>query len=377
MMERSRRMHSVVATCMLVATGCAQRQAQPCLRPPDRTAGQPSDTVTLQFDYAGAEALLEALGRDSLSDADVDSLLRVQGVRAMVDNVTYYIPELGRTEFRRAIQSFVRTRRTASDHRPFRLDETWDRRSLIRALVDSTRRNERAVLARTLAGLAPYQPETGPLHVPAYLVAGGVSTGFVPPGQAGFYANLTDARGDYEGLLWNIRHETYHRMQHAALRRVPELAPIADAYDSLPVVERLLATVLMEGTAELVADPTCTTARGPEIDRARERFVRNTAPRRLRTNFALFDELLRELRAGRVTWREAYDRGFANDARLYAMGYAMAREIERDCGAACIGRLFERPPVEFFRQYIRLYRGRPEIVGRFAPETERLLGMPP
>jgi hypothetical protein len=371
---------------VLLAAACHQGQAQPCLRASGGTAPQRADTgtrgqrfgtVTLRFDYAGAEALLQALERDSLTDANVDSLLRAEGVRRMVDNVTYYIPALGRTEFRRAIQRFVRTRRTAAEDRPFELDQTWARRGQIRALLDSTRRNERAVLAQTLADVAPYRPATGPLDLTVFLVAGGVSTGFAPPGQAAFYANLTRLEGDYVGLLWNVRHEAYHVMQHAALRRLPELAPVVDAYDSLPVTERLLATVLLEGTAELVTDPTCTTARGPAIDRARDRVRRNMAPNRLRENFALFDTLLRQLPAGQVSWREAYRQGFADEARLYAVGYAMAREIERHCGAACVGRLFERAPVEFFREYIRLYRAHPQMVGRFAPATERLLGADP
>jgi hypothetical protein len=79
--------------------------------------------------------------------------------------------------------------------------------------------------------------------------------------------------------------------------------------------------------------------------------------------------------AGAVTWREAYQQGFANEARLDTVGYAMAGAIERHCGSACIRRRFEQAPVEYFRQYVRLYRVRPEITGRFAPETERLLGV--
>jgi hypothetical protein len=59
------------------------------------------------------------------------------------------------------------------------------------------------------------------------------------------------------------------------------------------------------------------------------------------------------------------------------MGYAMARAIAGECGAACVRRLFAQPPAEFFRQYVRLYRARPEITGRFSPETERLLAVPP
>ena len=39
-------------------------------------------------------------------------------------------------------------------------------------------------------------------------------------------------------------------------------------------------------------------------------------------------------------------------------------------------RLFERPPVEFFRQYVQLYREHPDIVGRFSPTTEAFLEAP-
>lgn len=59
-------------------------------------ASEPHPTrVTLHLDYGGAEAILRALEQDSLSDVEVDALLRVHGARAMVDNVTRFIPRLG------------------------------------------------------------------------------------------------------------------------------------------------------------------------------------------------------------------------------------------------------------------------------------------
>ena len=50
----------------------------------------------------------------------------------------------------------------------------------------------------------------------------------------------------------------------------------------------------------------------------------------------------------------------------------MARAIERHCGRECVGRLFEKSPLEFFRQYIALCRQNTGLV-RFAPETERFI----
>ena len=351
----------VIMLSAAAATGCGAQEPD---RPPPTVAAVDS-TVTITFDYAGAEALLAALERDSLTAADVDSLLGVPGVRAMVDNVTRYFPGIGEADFRAAVQSFARTRRQPEDEkqRYFQLDETWRNREQARALVTRIRANEDEIRRRTLATLAPWQPRTGPLAIRAYFVAGGVSTGFVmdEPGVSSFHANLTDAGVDYEGTISNAVHETYHIMQKAAQRRAG-LVAVADSIESMPPPERLLATVLAEGTARYIEDPGA-------------RHWRDTRAGRMRETFAVFDTLLAAVRNGSMTWEVAYERGFsgAERARFYFMGFEMTKAIHRHCGQACVVGAFERPPVEFFRQYVRLYREDPEIVGRFSKETEAYL----
>ena len=346
----------------VMAAGCGAQE--PERRAPSVAAVD--TTITITFDYAGVEALVAALERDSLTTAAVDSLLRIHGVRAMVDNVTRFFPRIGEADFRGAVQSFARTKRAPDDEkqRYFQLDETWSNRERARALVARIRGGEDDIRRRTLATLAPWQPRTGPLEIGAYFVAGGVSTGFVldAPGVSSFYANLTDAGVDYEGTVSNAVHETFHLMQKAAQRRAG-LVAIADSIESLPLPERLLATVLAEGTARFVEDPDA-------------RHWRDTREGRLRETFAVFDTVLAGVRSGAMTWERAYERGFsgAERSRFYFMGFAMTKEIHRHCGQSCVVRLFERPPVEFFRQYVQLYRAHPDIVGRFSPETEALLG---
>ncbi|HEX2209367.1 MAG TPA: DUF5700 domain-containing putative Zn-dependent protease [Longimicrobium sp.] len=357
-----------LCTCVLfhALAGCA-----PAPRPAARVAD--AEPVTMRFDYAGAEAIMDALEKDSLSDADVDALLTIHGVRAMVDNVTRFVPA-GVPEFRRDIQAFVRTKR-GDENSYFQLGDAWRQREQVRALLAATRRDSAAIVRQMLSRLEPYRPDTGPLDIGVHFVAGGVSDGFAfeddPPA---FYANLVRAQGDLHGLLLNALHETYHVMQMAAQRRSGTfVAWITDA--SVPPVERLLAGTLVEGTANLVADPTGSTGPGPDMDRARARYARNTAPARVAENFALFDRVLREVGEGRMSWDSASWLGLSrnNDDRFYFVGYEMARAIERYCGPACIGRLFDEPPVEFFRKYIALYREHPEIGGRFSAGTERAL----
>ena len=360
----------------LTASGCQRIAVVPCTEiRPVAAPGARAHPVTLRIDYAGAEAMLDALERDALSDAAVDSLLAVHGAGMMVDNVTRLIPELGRDDFRVALQEFVRTGRVADEHLQYNLQRARSESGRVRDLLGWIRANEGAVLQRTLGSLAPYMPDTGPLEITAYLIAGGTSTGFVPdaPGNAVFYANLADASGDCEGVLSNFAHETYHLAQKAAYRRVPDLVALADSQESLPLPERIMATVLTEGTADIVSDPNRFGGDGPEIARQRERYRADAEPAQVRRDFALFDTLFQRAARNETTWRAVLERGFMNEARFYPVGRAMAQAIDRHCGAECIRRQFERPPVEFFREYIRLYRANPEIVGRFSVETERVI----
>jgi hypothetical protein len=331
--------------------------------------------VTLRIDYAGAEAMRAALERDSLPSAAVDSLLEIHGVSMMVDNTVRLVPGVDRADFRTAIQRFVHTGRVADEHVAFNLWKARSQGKGTRALLAYIRENEPAVLERTLAVMAPYTPETGPLHLKAYLMAGGTSTGFVRTTAEGdvFYFNLADAAGDFEGAMSFIAHEVFHLVQKAALRRVPALAAIADSLESLPVPERTLAAVVSEGTADLVSHPGRFGGDGAIIASQRERFRRDAEPARVRENFALFDTTFQQVVRGEIDWREVLSRGFMSDPRFYAIGREMGKEIERRCGAACIRRLLQQPSVEFFLQYINLYREHPDIVGRFAPETERHL----
>jgi hypothetical protein len=337
-------------------------------------ASDPSP-VKLRLDYAGAVALIDALERDSLSDADVDSLLRVRGLCAMVDNVPRFFPEIGVSEFRKEIRAFVRTKKRGEYDGYFGLSDVWQGRAKVRALIAAIHANERTIVDETISQLDRFRPDTGTVAITTYFVAGGVSDGFVFENDpTSFYANLARADGDLNGVVLNMSHEAYHVMQFKAQER-SGIIPLSAATDTTPPVERLFATTLSEGTATFVADPTRSTAAGSNMESSRQRYRRNGEPKRIAENFGRFDAVLTKLRDGRMPWGKAYTEGFTseNDASFYFVGYEMTKALERYCGHECIGRLFKERPVEFFRQYIALYRTHPEITGRFSPETEMFI----
>jgi hypothetical protein len=374
-MKRSLLFCLALLLCALSGCGTSRHPVSGCGTSPSAASGPEPGPVTLHLDYAGAEATLRALEQDSLSDAEVDALLRIHGVRATVDNVTRFIPRLGIPEFRSEIRHFVRRKR-AGEHEEFQFSSVWRERSRVRDLITALRADGSEIVRETLSLLEPYRPDTGPLPIQVYFVAGGVSDGFVFEGDPSFYINLARAGGDCREVVLNIMHEAYHVMQTAAQRRSGTLtAWVTD--DTMPPVERVLAGTLLEGTANFVADPARLTAGAGSLRTARDRYRRSAEPARIAENFAIFDTVVQGLREGTITWPEASERGFTrspeNEDRFYFVGYEMAKAIERYCGPECIGRLFEEPPVEFFRRYISLYREHPEIRGRFSRETENLI----
>src|SRR5690242_13443571 len=68
-----------------------------------------ANTFSIRMNCAGAEALLAAIRRRAITDADIDALLSIRGVRAMVANTTKYIPEDTAEVFRTALKEFVAT----------------------------------------------------------------------------------------------------------------------------------------------------------------------------------------------------------------------------------------------------------------------------
>ena len=355
-------------------SACTSAQAH--VEPPRAASGAPdSSPVILRLDYAGAEALINALERDSLSDADVDSLLHIPGLCAMVDNVPRFFPGIGVSDFKKEIRAFVRAKQRGEYDPYFRFSSVWQARSMVRTLIAAIQTNERKIVGETISQLEPYRPDTGTLAITAYFVAGGVSDGFAFENDPrSFYANLVTADGDLNGVVLNMAHEAYHVMQFRAQERIG-IIPLSVSTDTTPPVERLFATTLSEGTASYAADPTRWTATGSNMESARQRYRRNAEPRRIARNFALFDEVLMGLRDGRMTWEKAYMEGFTsdNDASFYFVGYEMTKALERYCGRECISRLFAEPPVEFFRRYIGFYRKHPELTGHFSQETETFI----
>lgn len=356
------------AGCPSTSERASERASEPDNRPPTH--------FSLQMNYEGAEALLAVLEQRTVTDADIDKLLAIHGVRAMVDNTTRFIPSDTRVTFRAAVKEFVTTRKSTIGH--FRLDESYEDAAEIRALVDELKADTN--LPAEVAGpLSRYMPPLPHFTATVYAVTGGASDGFVPDRetQPAFYVALNRAEGDAEGVKLNMTHELYHVVQRLARAGVPGLEANVLNPETAPADARLLRVILDEGTATYVTEPLIPkgsffSRSGPDIRMWRASYRKNAAPKKIAANFAEFDRLLSGLHTGSMSWKQASDVVFTGyGPGPYFVGYEMAKAIDRRHGPSRIASLLQQHPAAFFRAYIDIYRENPAAVpAKFSRETE-------
>jgi hypothetical protein len=359
----------LVSLCGSV-TGCMS--PQPLAQTTAEVPAPQAVSLALNMDYEGADALLATLAQHTVTDADIDRLLSIRGVEAMVDNTTKYVPSHTRELFRAAVKEFVTTRRSTIAP-AFRLGESYERRGEILALIRELRSNPdlEAEITRPLAG---FVPPLGNLTATVYSVVGGASDGFVPDNerQPAFYMALNRAEGDVDGVKLNMTHELYHVVQRTARERVPGLNERVFNPSSAPAAVRLLTVILEEGTATYVAEAMLARGSGPYIRMWREAYGKNAPAERITANFAEFDRVIAGLRSGATTWDEASKIMFTGTGSpLYFVGYEMSKAIDAYYGRQRIASLLQRHPAAFFRTYVELYRKCPACVrARFSAAAE-------
>ena len=109
--------------------------------------------------------MIDALEKDSLTDADVDGLRRVDGVRSMVNNVTNYLPEYGLDEFRDEVKTFAKTKKSGKSGLYFQLHYIWQTRTHVRSLIASLKKSENEIIRSILDQLKRYSPKIDRLTV--------------------------------------------------------------------------------------------------------------------------------------------------------------------------------------------------------------------
>lgn len=323
--------------------------------------------------------MIDAVERPALTSADVEAILAVPAVEALVSKTGTFVPTATRQQFIADLVSFSRNRTEGEGN--FALQSVFDNRASVRALLATLSAEQPALRSRMLARLARYAPLSPPVAMTVHYVAGGLSDGFVLDDrpEPDLYVALDKASGDPVGVEQNMSHELYHSLQKASASRTPAARDFLASVAHQPPISRFLATTLWEGTANLAADARRMPAGGEYMKMWRERYDVQLAPAKLSASFADFGKTLAALQAGTMDFDAANRRGFYggdNGSPYYFVGMIMAEALIAARGRNYVDEMFTRPPAQFFRDYLAVARARPDLPGFGAAAEAALLAQP-
>lgn len=326
---------------------------------PARRAPRSGAALNLAFDLAPAETLLAIV---STPDVTVDEAMRRTSTPAFDAlrrhrSQGFYPVALTRERLARNLALAASTRpvdRLYAYAQPLGLlhyAELREHAADYRALLDSLRAHEQALVSVIADSLAPYLPPGAPVsRTVSFYIADGAD-GWASQGV--YAVDLEYVKDDYAGLLGTMLHETFHAVQRAARERRPSAPPPArTAADSL--FAGALSQLWLEGTANFVAPAT-----------ARTPAQRDSAARE---GALLLDELYGATYGvlDRARAREIVGRGTSGGGPFYWLGAAMSETIVRRRGRQALAELLGASEVEFFEAYLRA-AGRQE--GWFSPRV--------
>ncbi len=315
----------------------------------------------IRVDDKSAKAVLEALGKPSLTKLEADVVAHMPGNQAMVRKLI----ELGSPATEAGFsEALVAAAHGDDKPTPYGFARVKSQRLTTLKLIEEIDSHPEQFVGWIETRIAPFTPQGLKIDATGYLIAGGQANGFAFD-TPDFYMDLS-AFGDEIGSARLIMaHELYHGVQNQAAVQHPGAAQSFDfdrkAYAALRTAtardcyatRAYFTSLVAEGTATLVGDPTLLPKEGAYA--AAERRRRQGGFGGLKSQRTLFDMSLKAITGPAALDEEAvYAVGFYDQAPMYDLGYAMARAIAASDGEAAIGRLIAQPPENFVRRYIAL-----------------------
>jgi hypothetical protein len=330
------------------------------------TVAAAAPRVRIAIDYETAERTLALLEDPAVTRESVEELIALPGTRGLIEHAAGM-------DRRRTKEAFVTSLLAVARKKPPPMDDGFglagvlERRDQVRGLLAAIRADPAGFTAAVSGRLAAYMPVSVSLDTKVYLVVGGGSDGFTMPGTT-FFLALDQFRGEMAGVRLMTTHELFHLAQEAMATPAKKARPAATS-----TLRGLLAAVVDEGTASLVADPLRVKegAAGPWMQWYAGKYRRNLD--HLELNFALVDTLLhRAATDPRADGDALYRLGFSGslDSLAYYVGYRMAQVIEQRRGRAYLVDLIAGDPAAFFREYAAVA---PSRAPRFSAAVTKII----
>lgn len=327
--------------------------------------------VKVTIDFESAKAVIEAFAKSKISNSELDRIAQLEGNRTLIKKA-----ESTEIVFKTTLKSVIETGKTTGED-PF--DWQTVRRNLkdVQTLTVRIEREQLQLLADINLLIRNYTPQNLNAEVKARLLVGGGSLGFTIDQDTALNVALQQLGNDFEALKYLLAHELYHSIQAIGdEKRKKTLAkPTVDPPVNIINTYTLAANVYREGTATFVGD--FSKIRNP-LAFSREQIAEDEKNQnRMRQNFALFEALVfRAYNDPDADIDQLYRTGFTTsfDETSYYVGYRMAQIIEKYKGKVAVAELVNRNPLEFFKEYIEIYKKHDEPRAiKFSQTVEKIL----
>ncbi|MBX9859105.1 MAG: hypothetical protein K2Y20_05865 [Sphingomonas sp.] len=306
--------------------------------PPAYAAG-----LKLNIDASAARAVLDALETPTLDLARARAIARLPGNQGLIRKAKSYGRVADDESFAAALVAAAHNDDKAPDPGSFAFGRVRPHIAQLRQVLADLENPATGLIDAAKRRIALYTPPGLDAAITGYFVVGGTSGGFAF-GDPQFFLNL-DYFPDATLATTILEHELYHAVQGAAASPKPRLTAIAQCLKRAatpPHLDDLFGALVQEGTASVVGDVLALPKdmAGPAAEE-RKKFARNVAM--VDRSVTLLALSTHALATRAVEYDPIYALGFYGDEILYALGYVMAKAIEREQGPQAIAALLTDP----------------------------------
>lgn len=302
------------------------------------TAANAADTA-LVIDSSAAKATLDALGNAELTLDQARTVARLPGNQGLIRKAISYGRKADETSFANALVAAAHGDDGAPDPSRFQFALVRRHAAALRKTMAALEDPANGLIENARRRIALFTPANVTATISGYLVVGGTSGGFAF-GDPSFFLNL-DYFPDAALAATVLQHEMYHAVQGAArptpavtdarrqcLTRVGMPAHMDDLFDSLWV----------EGTASAVGDVLALPRDATGIVGEERKKVQLNV-NRVSRSVTLMELSTHAVATEALDFDSIYELGFYGDEILYALGFVMAKAIEKEQGPAAIAEL--------------------------------------
>lgn len=308
--------------------------------------------LKLTIDASAARAVLDALETPTLDRERALVIAHMPGNQGLIRKARSYGRQADEASFAAALVAVAHGDTAYQDASGFAFARVVPHIAQLRRVLAELENPATGLIEQARRRIALFTPPTLATAITGYFVVGGTSGGFAF-GDPEFFLNL-DYSPDATLATTILEHELYHAVQGVAAPPKPRLTAIAQCLKRAatpPHLDDLFGALVQEGTASAVGDvlalPKDMT--GPAADE-RKKFARNVAM--VDRSVTLLALSTHALATRAVGYDPIYALGFYGDEILYALGYVMAKAIEREQGPQAIAALLTDPTgADFINRY--------------------------